>query len=122
MKTRASVAPSSARATASTCDGLPVPASTIAASAPGSSQVLLPVGPVHSEGLSAGIRIGCIASPVEPRMDAGRPRLDADANAGPVAPPPLEEILQAKVEEVAVGEPADRVLAAAREPPDRALD
>src|SRR5262249_17497494 len=95
MNTLASGAPPSARSTASTCPSRPVPASTSAGSRPLMRHVLFPVGPVHSEGLPAGIRSVCMAS---------------------------EEVPDSHVHEVAVGKPPDRIVSAPREPPDRSLD
>src|SRR6188508_3286293 len=95
MSTRASGAPFRALATAATCSGFPTPASTSAGSRPGNSQVLLPEGPVHSDGLPAGMRIGVIQE--------------------------SEKVLQAHVGEVAVGEAADRIQARTGEPAERAL-
>jgi hypothetical protein len=52
-----------AAVSAARCSACPTPASTSAGSRPGSSQVLFPEGPVHSDGFPAGIRIGCIWNP-----------------------------------------------------------
>src|SRR3954463_8190672 len=95
MNTRTSAAPASARSSAARCASVPVPASTRAGSRPGSSQVLLPVGPVHSDGFPAGTRIGVIL---------------------------LEKVLHSNIAEIAFGKAADGVWPAAAEESERSLE
>src|SRR3954470_23573890 len=100
MNTRTSAAPSRARSTSARCPASPTPASTNAGSAPASSHVLLPVGPVHSDAFLAGMsRTGTVT-----------------------VSDPSEVVLQSRVREVAVRKTPHDIDVSSLEPADRAFE